>query len=194
MKIFATRFIVTAALLFAVPQGFAQYADVTGGSLTIQLSDATTTLLQSHRVAAAAYTPAPYDWQIPFLGVTTGLFHMASGRGAFGVAGQLEMSDGISHLLVVAMEFESLGSRSAVTGSVYVNGKFMARIPILCIQSSNALGAPLQAGQLRVAGIASMWSSAMANTLTRLYQVTVPAEMSGATLMVIVGFAPLANY
>jgi hypothetical protein len=183
MKHFVVRLALAIFLFGNAINSHAQavYADVTGGALTINIAAPLAAILSAQNIAAAAYTEAPYDNQIPYLGIISGAFELNSGRGSFAVQGDFVLTNGTSTIKVISLNVEtSNAAKPQVTGAVYLNGNYIAHIAILQMTQSNPFGAPIAAGPL----VPAVLSPALSALVANVFGVTVPAGTPGATISI----------
>jgi len=190
MKKFAVRFTLAIASLFIAVNANAQFADVTGGSLTIAVTPELTTLLAAKNLVAAGFTPAPYDNQIPFLGILGGVFALSNGRGSFNVQGEFDITDGTNTLQVQNINFENMNNTPQVTGTVFYNGHYIGHIGFLSLETTNSMKS-LAVGTFIETGLNARFSSAMIGFIDSIWGVTIPANKTVAQLSINTGLAPI---
>ena len=192
MRNFVVRLGLALALFGGAINSHAQavYADVTGGALIITIAAPLANLLSAHNLATAAFTEAPYDNQIPFLGITSGAFELTTGRGSFAAQGDFVITNYLSTIKVVSLSFETANAtRPMITGAVYVNGNYVAHIAILDITQTNPLGAPIAAGPfMQLQGIPAVLSPAMIAIIANVFGVKIPAGISAASIAINTSF------
>jgi hypothetical protein len=190
MKYFAVRFTLALAFLFGAVNAHAQFADVTGGSLTIAVTPVVSQLLATKNVTAAGYTPAPYDNQIPYLGIIGGVFALSNGRGSFNVQGEFDITDGVNTLQVLGINFENVDSKPQVTGSFFYNGHFVAHAAFLTLDTSNSMPS-LAVGPFIETGLNAKFSPAMIGFINAIWGLTIPPNKTAAQLSINTGLAPV---
>jgi hypothetical protein len=116
---------------------------------------------------------------------------MGTGNGALSANGNFDIVAGNTLVSITALAFETIGPQPMITGSVYLNGRFVGRIPILDIVKANPLGAPLSAGMLRVTGIPATLSAGMVEILAKVFNVAVPPQTLAGLVSINIGLAPL---
>jgi hypothetical protein len=190
MKNFAVRFTLAVAALFFAVNAHAQFADVTGGSLTIVVTPALSNLLAVNNVAAAGFTPAPYDNQIPYLGILGGVFSLANGRGSFTVQGEFDVTDGTNTLQVTGINFENVNNTPQVTGSIFYNSHFIAHAGFLLLDTSNSMKS-LASGPFIETGLNARLSPTMIGFIHAIWGMTIPPNTTAAQLSINTGLAPI---
>jgi hypothetical protein len=187
MKLFAAQLFVALSVLCCVPSAHAQFVDVTGGSAAIHISTDLTAFTNPRNVAVGAYTPAPYDNQIPFLGALAGVFNSATGAGSVALMGQFTASGGGNVLLADTLAIETVDTVGIVTANVYLNGHFIFHGAIFTITIANPLRAPFSGTFLYVTTIPMTMSPALTKTMAQVFAVTVPPQTISAYLSVNLG-------
>jgi hypothetical protein len=191
MKHFIVRLSIALALFCCAVNSHAQFADVTGGSLSVTIATPLASLLSSHNVAAAAFTPAPYDNQIPYLGVTSGVFNLLDGRGSFAAQGEFDITNATTTLQVMNLNFETVDCTAVITGTVFVNNNYVAHVILFNITKENPWGAPLKPGFVSLKNIPARLSPAMAKIISVFFGVTVPTDMQAAEINISTGFSAI---
>jgi hypothetical protein len=191
MKNFVVRLSIALALFCCAVNSHAQYADVTGGSLSVTIATPLANLLSTHNIAAAGFTPAPYDNQIPYLGVISGVFNLLDGHGSFAAQGEFDITSPTSKLQVLNLNFETMDCTPVITGSVYVNNNYVAHVILFSITKENPWGAPLRPGFVSLKGVSARLSPAMARIISVFFGVTVPTDMEAAQINISTGFAAI---
>jgi hypothetical protein len=186
MKIIA-RFAVALAVLCCTPAVHAQSADVTGGSLTITIAPALTTVLQAQGIAAIAYTPEPYSGHVAFLPATSGVFDLGSGSGVMSLGGGVFINSLTSRIKVKQLSLETVGAYPVITGSIYLNNHFIARNVIFEITSPNPLLAPMAVGPVMISNIQAILAPGFQAYLANTFNITIPANTQAATMSLNIG-------
>ena len=168
------RLCAFATLLCSFVSAHAQWAEPTGGGMIICVTDQLAALLQPKGVTMAVYTPAPFDIQIPFLGINTGAVNPANGTGFISLGGQIDITNGNTLVRINALQLETSMQGAVVTGNMSINNHYIVRLIVLVDTVTNPLQAPFSLGQLKVGGIPATLSDGVLKTIAAQFGITVP--------------------
>ena len=141
-------------------------------------------LLQPSGVTAVAYTPAPFDYQIPYLGINSGMVNLNNGSGFMSLGGQIVVSSANNGnvMTINALSFEPSPTGGVVTGNMSINNHYIVRLIVLMCQANNPLKAPFNTGVLQVGGMPATLSDGMLKTMASQFGLTIPPSTVAAML------------
>jgi hypothetical protein len=183
MKQFILRLCVVAALICSVSNAHAQWAELTGGSMSFTIADPLNTLLQANGVSGAVFTPAPFDIRIPFVAINSGILNQTSGTGYVSLGGEIDFNNNINDIKIDQLSFENLGNTALLTGNVYVNNHYIVRLIVFQVNMANPFKAPFPLGAMQCSSIPATFATGITSMLAKEFGITVP----NGTVAVMVG-------